>query len=351
MEIVPTTLGWSEMKPLFGSDREKYILTSDLPDKVDELRRVGLETPDPYGGLFRELREDLTSDVSSMLGDIDVVTVSTRDLANEVITAARRVAPLEETYVISTCPEISSPEAGSSLEVNRVYSVHGEKLGLGPRPGFPPIEAQLANIKRRAGDMSILLVEDGAYSGSTISSMIEYCIAANIRLRAVVVGFAFPSAVPLLESINAHGIDLVVVNDFHRLRGWHPDHDFYPFVPGCGRVMGLKLGEGKGPLGEPQPFYSWNQASYSFPYLLPFLGDTVWEDWTGMPNDQARSFSTRCVERAQLLFREIERLNDHTLCYTDLMPSRQRVNLPLALDQMHLPLATAPIMNTFAELL
>ncbi|MDO8669636.1 MAG: hypothetical protein Q7K65_05065 [Candidatus Buchananbacteria bacterium] len=320
--------------------KKTYILTFDLSSKLKLLRTVGLKVPDAKDAIFTEIKNDLTSMVKSCFTDVSVIAVNMEDLSEEILSRAmEHGSSLKDAMVVSTCLEISSLKRGQAIEINRLIDRSGKIIGLGPRPGHGPLESQIQSIAAICRDRSVILMEDGTFTGGTLLQILGMFKEHRINVAAVVLGFAFEAALKNLD--RQFNGDVFVVEKLGKFIDWMPDHDFFPFVPNCGRVIGIPWN------GCSLPFYTHNGASYSVPYILPFCPMTK---WTSIPEDKALSFSKYCLERDLEIFRELERLNGRRLIIGDLMNIYPRVSIPITVGQKHLPHLDASITEFLSDL-
>lgn len=300
-----------------------YLLTEDLGEKITAFRHVGLETPSPSSQLFNEIQDELADALQAAIGDDHPVKrIKMRDLSDQIIGRIPKIWG-NDVLVVSTCPEIGQPSKGDTIEINRLVDKYGQGIGLGPRPGHPSLAIQFAKIAAdgRAADRQIVIAEDGMFKGETMRYVVEGLQAAKADVAGVVTGFTFGEAP--VHDIVAHGVQVEVINDFGPILDWVPDHDFLPFTPGCGKVLGARVGT------RLFPFYDHRHSSFSVPYIAPF-GPV--ESWASIPAESINKFSTRCIELTIHLFRELEKLNGREIAIADIMPSRQRVSIPISLD-------------------
>lgn len=146
---------------------------------------------------------------------------------------------------------------------------------------------------------------------------------AQLKVNLVGVAAGFRFAYEDNRQLDDFGVTIQVVNDHDSLFEWVPDHDFLPFVPGCGKVLGVELG------GEHYPHYNHEHASFSVPYVMPF-GPVA--QWASIPKDQVSNFSSTCLKLTQALFLELERINGKEIVISDIIHSRQRVSIPVSVD-------------------
>ena len=310
---------------------DTYLITTDLGLKVEQgFGSLGLKTPTADDPLFQEMLDELVSDVSQAIPQADVKVFDMRQLAKDISGQVHRQQPLiKGAVIVSTCPEISAVVRGHTLEVNRIVDFDGRLLGLGPRPGHPSIREQLVGMKSIIDGQPVILVEDGSFTGETLRYLVEEFQVSGIDLVSIVLGFAFPDAHKLVQSFFAG--ELVTTEEINgNLIDWMPDHDFVPFMPNCGRVVGSRLGC----QGDVFPFYNYRGMSYSIPYLSPFRDVQA---WASIPRDQARQFSLSCLHRAIQLFEVLTKLNGARFVVSDLVSQRLNVSMPVSIGQRQLP--------------
>lgn len=299
-----------------------YIITEDLGEKVEAFRHTGLTTPDSGSSFFSDIQAEIAAAAQEALGPkAPVERIKMSDLSDEIIALINRTWG-SDAVVVSTCPEIANPSKGIAIEINRLVNMHGKTLGLGPRPGHASLEDQVSRVASRVGhERPVVLAEDGIFTGSTMIRIIKALRAANIKLVGVAAGFSFGGHAD--EEIGALGVRLEVVKRYNALLDWVPDHDFLPFVPGCGKVLGVDMG------GKYYQFYDHDHASFSMPYIKPFgpVGE-----WASIPEDAINSFSRKCQKLTEELFLELDRMNGKELTIGDVIHSRQRVSIPISVD-------------------
>src|SRR3989338_2547229 len=293
-----------------ADDQKTYILTFDLERKLRLLRSVGIKTPDNSDSVLRDVRQHLTDAVTNCFSgqNIALRSIATEDLADEIWSRAlNKKSLLQNAVIVSTCLELAAPRRGYTLELNRIVDIDGNIIGIGPRPGFPPIADQWAKIAHMAAGHPFEIVEAGSFTGNTLLYTINAFRAKGLDVAAVVVGFIFQEASQKLES-NFDG-ELIVVEEMADYLDWMPDHDFFPFTPNCGRVLGTKFGD------DYLPFYTYNGASYAVPYLTTFCDVTA---WSGIPRDKVNAFSLWCTQTTLEIYRAIDALNGESIKIGDL---------------------------------
>lgn len=320
-----------------------YLLTTDLPLQVVEgLGSLGLKTPAADDPFFHEMLEGLKGDISKVLPGARVKVLDMRELAKNVSGAVHRQRPfLKDAAIVSTCPAISTVVHGHTLEVNRVVGFDGAILGRGPRPGHSSVHEQLVGLRSMIDGQPVILVEDGSFTGETLRYLVDEFRGTRIELAAIVLGFAFPKAREAVSSFFAG--DLIVTEEVDGdLIDWMPDHDFFPFVPNCGRVVGVRMGTD----GDVFPFYSYGGLSYSIPYLHPFCD---MEQWASIPRARAPRFSLSCLHRSIQLFELLNKLNGQRFLISDLVSQRLNVSVPVSVGQRQLPSGDMDVLSFLHE--
>lgn len=312
----------------------QYVLTHDLGQRVQMFRQVGLEVPTLDDPLIVGAQQQLVADVREALPEGSVLSIPMVELAQEVVELARERWP--NAYLVSACPEIPIPEEGMYLEVSRLYALRAEFMGVGSRPGFPTLVEQLRSGIPEDRQQDVVIVEDGIYSGATVERIVEAMKINGITPKGMVAGFAFPQARPIIDSIEHGGTPVLLARDLSNPVAWHPDHDFFPLVPGCGRVVGFTM-NGRYRTNR-FPLYTHNQAAYAFPYL-PQISDSeqLWVNWTGLPVEVAPAIGEHCLANVRQLFARIEVLTGRTVTLGDLIGTPMRTNLPLKVGQSDFP--------------
>lgn len=98
-----------------------------------------------------------------------------------------------------------------------------------------------------------------------------------------------------------------------------PDHDFFPFVPNCGRVVGHNHN------GQAMPTYLFNGLSLCKPYILPYGKP---HEWASILEKKEVDFSIFCFKETISMFEEMEKLNNTKLTLEILLNTYPRASLP-----------------------
>ncbi len=303
-----------------------YVITRDMGQKILSLRHTGVKTPDADDPLYTEIQDELEKRVQAVLPeDVLVGSVSMTGLADDILAHIYRLR-LTDPLIVSTCAEIATPMEGNTLSVNRLVNIYGEDIGRGPRPGHKPIDAQIAEIGSRSTGRPIMLVEDGAFRGETLKFVVDAFVRQGLKVHTIVMGFRFASGAEALRGFEEMGIEVVNVAEFENLYEWVPDHDFFPFVPNCGKVLGFEFSPGVF-----LPVYSNQGASFSVPYIRPF---GPMEQWASISDqDATASISLYCIRAAKRIFTHLAVLNGRPLTVGEVLFSKQRASIPYAVGQ------------------
>lgn len=311
-----------------GYEAGTYVLTCDLATRIRALRQIGIKTPEAEDPVFVRFHNELVRRIKAGLPNDHLRVIKMDDLADKILAVAlMKKTSLKRATVVSSCVEIAAPRRGHTIEINRIIDKDGRIIGWGPRPGHPTLDEQLDAIT--TVPQPVVLVEDGSFSGRTLAHVLNKMKRRSIEVEAVVVGLGFPEALKTIRE--EFGGEIIVVEHLDRLIDWMPDHDFMPFTPNCGRIFGFPMN------GDALPFYTYNGASYSVPYILPFCPVKEMGEWTSIPQKDCMSISLFCLQSAIELFFLLEQLNERQIKIGDLMGVQPAISIPIALGQQTFP--------------
>lgn len=307
-----------------------YVLTYDVASRLQAFRSDTIRVPRQDDQRFDRFHEQLLMQVQQALpSGTKIETLNMSELGQNIWEeVGRNVDHATDQVVVSTCPEIaiasqlcsaSLKVEGRVLQINRLFDNVGNMIGYGPRPGYDSLDKQLGDLSAKIAGRSVILIEDGAFSGGTLRYVIEKLTGHGIKVSTVIVGFCFPEAQAALEETFPGNV--VMVNQMDRLIDWIPDHDLIPFTPNCGRVLGHRTSDGL------MPVLTADGASCAYPYILPF-GRT--EKWASLPTEGARDLSRFCLDTAIELFADIGKFSNRLITVKDLMGSYPRVSMPIS---------------------
>jgi hypothetical protein len=293
---------------------------------MEAYERVGLHVPDV--AFFKERQSRLVATIQECIPECLLEVIEANKLANNIASLLHDLLlATPEVVVISTVSGVASRMNGHCLQVNRLVDSTGKMLGVGARPGNGSLRNQFGEIRNCLDKRPVILVEDGSFSGGTMRYMLEICKGLHIDVKHLVIGFLFPSA---RENI------LKVFPEIKEIRcwkegdflDWMPDHDFYPFVPNAGKVVGFSYNS------HHIPVYLHNGLSLCMPYVLPY-GKPV--EWASVPKEMACGFSLFCVRETIAMFEEMESLNKQKITLESLIGTYPHVSLPVCDDEREFP--------------
>ncbi|MEI7819206.1 MAG: phosphoribosyltransferase [bacterium] len=309
--------------------RRVFLVTQDVPQKLESFNTIGIKTPPVDDDFYFRLHKDLIASVQVAMGpDVEVRSFRMSDLANEVLSSAYQAHQTTGSLIVSTCHEFADPMKGVTLDINRLVDRDGKSLGIGPRPGAVSLTEQLEIIKSHAAGRSVVIVEDGIFSGTTVEYIVDKCRKAGIDVNRVIVGFRFASSQEKIDSLTEQGVEVSWVEEFGDLIDWVPDHDFLPMVPNCGRILGVN------PFGEPVPYYSLEGAAYSMPYVFPF---SPVEDWASIPEKAKRNLAKTCLSLSGMIYTKLNLMNKRDIRVDEVLAAPQPVTIPMRIGSKQTP--------------
>ena len=303
------------------SDRHgTYVVTYDVASRLQAFRPRTLTIPRPDDQLFERFHMGLFQKIQQALPGITIDTIEMSELRRKIWEQVEgRITDLDQQAVLSTCQEIadSNPKSeGLLLNINRLFNTDGQLIGHGPRPGFGPLAKQFDELAGKIAGRSVVLIEDGAFSGGTLRYVLHELNSRGLTVTAMVIGFCCTRAKFVLDQIFKG--ELVIVHPIENLLDWIPDHDLIPFIPNCGRVLG-KVSEGNF-----EPVRTTDGYSCAYPYILPF-GKI--EEWASLPVEGARDLSRLCLDTSVELFGRL----GQKMTIEELLGSNPRISMPIEL--------------------
>jgi len=324
--------------PVAGKSGRTYLLVLDLPEMMEAYERVGLKIPD--AAFFKERQLCLAAKIQESIPACLVETIEANKLVNKIASLLHDLlAVTPEAVVISTVPVVASKTNGHCMQINRLVDPTGKALGLGARPGNCSLRSQFSEIKGCLEKRPVILVEDGSFSGGTMKSMIEICSGMDIEIKHLVIGLLFPAARENILEAFPRAKDIHCWRE-ENFMDWMPDHDFYPFVPNAGKVVGFSYNSCH------VPVYLHNGLSLCMPYILPY-GKPV--EWASVPKEYARKFSVFCIREARAIFWEMEGLNQQKLTLESLSGTYPHVSLPVRDNEKEFPHIKTRILDILLD--
>lgn len=319
-----------------GHKRPQYVVTLDLHHSLSVLARIGIQIPSRE--FVDEIEKQLVFAIRKNFTEapIDILEISFGDMCDAIVSKATKTKKeYPDAVVLSSAPLIAYEAEGKCVHLNRIVDINGELIGIGPRPGYASVTKQLREFKNK----SIIIIEDGSFTGSSLEFLLRILSAENVK--AIVLGLVFSKAREALEKAYSGKIYHYIDSGINFL-DWMPTHDFFPFVPNCGRVIGFTTGR------TCFPFYLHHHASISMPYILPY-GKPA--EWASLKGDQKAliEFSQKCIDLTCELFREIAKLNSRNIKIGDLIKSNPRTNIPVCSGQLDFPDLNEDVLTLLNE--
>ena len=308
-----------------------YVVTYDVASRLQAFRPKTLSIPLPNDPLFERFHMGLFQKIQQALPGITIDTIEMGELRRKIWEQVEmRVTDLGHQAVLSTCQEIADSNPKSEdllLNINRLFNTDGQLIGHGPRPGFEPLTKQFDDLVKKIAGRFVVLIEDGAFSGGTLRSVLHELNSRGITVTAIVIGFCCTRAKFVLGHVFKG--ELVIVHPIENLLDWIPDHDLIPFIPNCGRVLGEASNHSF------MPVRSFEGFSYAYPFILPF-GKI--EEWASLPIEGALDLSRLCLETSIELFGRL----GVKMTIGELLRANPRASIPIEIgaDQAKVTLDT-----------
>lgn len=311
-----------------SNGHSQYILTLTLYEHLCSFKRVGLQIPERVeidnieNGLTRRVKEVFEGSKSV------VEIIKFGDFCDEIVSTAKDLKiRMPDAVVVSTTPMIVYDTGGICIGLSRLIDVNGNIISIGSRAGTCSVEKQIELISRELRGRRVIILEDGSFTGSTLCYMLEKLSSCEANVVAIVMGLLFPVAKKKLT--DTFKGELVCKYHFENPFDWMPSHDFFPFVPNSGRVIGTKVGDSL------MPLHMFDRSTLSKPYVLPY-GQL--DDWAGLPltKNGMVEFSRFCIEGSMQIFRTMEKLNGKTITVGDVIDTRPTTSVPLPFGRTRL---------------
>ncbi len=307
-----------------SAHRGTYVVTYDVASRLQVFRSGAVKVPHQNDPLFRNFHRILLEKLQKALPDVNIHTIGMSRVRLKIWKQVElRIQDMSNQVVLSTCQEIadSNPKSeGLVLNINRLFNTNGEMIGHGPRPGFKTLDEQFKDLAEKIAGRSVVLIEDGAFTGGTLRFVLNKLSELGLKVTAVVIGFCCTRAFSVLKDV--FDGELVIVDPLENLVDWIPDHDLIPFIPNCGRVLGEQFSSNF------LPVQTATGESCAYPYILPF---GKMEKWATMPSDGARDLSQFCLETSIEIFSRVERHKKRPITIGELIKACPRVSIPIVM--------------------
>jgi len=306
------------------SHHHKYIVTQSLRMHLLALERIGLKVPN--GQAIEKAESKLIIDLEENFSGtgVKIEAIAFETLCNQILSLAHEIGgSFADSVIVSTAPMIALESGGECIEMNRLINMDGEIIGIGPRPGHPSVEKQINEQAVKLSGKNVIIVEDGSFTGRSLKYLLDLMLERSINVKAVVLGILFPKAEPVIRE--AFAGEIVCHEDASDVLDWMPSHDFFPFVPNSGRVVGMTLANTH------LPIYLQGRMSISMPYIMPY-GDPEWASLQGDVAELGRFSGNRLASIADIFY-GIENANGKQIMIGDLLDSYPKTSLPVSAKQ------------------
>ncbi len=312
------------MKVVNQAHRGTYVVTYDVASRLQTFRSGALEVPSQNDHMFGSFHRLLLEKMQTALPDVYIHTIGMSRVRLKIWKVVEsRIKDMHNQVVLSTCQEIadSNPKSeGLVLNINRLFNTEGEMIGHGPRPGFSPLDQQFKELADKIAGRSVVLIEDGAFTGGTLRYVLNQLNEMGLKVTAVVIGFCCTRAYAVLKEVFQG--ELVIVDPLENLVDWIPDHDLIPFIPNCGRVLGEQSSSGY------TSVKTVSGASCAYHYILPF---GKMEKWATMPSEGARDLSRFCLDTSIEIFNHVGKNRGGRITIGELIKACPRVSIPIVM--------------------
>lgn len=295
-----------------------YVVTYDVASRLQTFRSGSLDVPHQNHPMFKRFHRLLLEKMKNALPGVNIHTIRMSKVRLKIWKEVEvRIKDMTNQVVLSTCQEIADSNLKSEglvLNINRLFNTEGEMIGHGPRPGFKSLDEQFTDLAHKIAGRSVVLIEDGAFTGSTLRFVLNKLSQLDLSVTAVVIGFCCTRANAVLKEV--FGGELVIVDPLENLVDWIPDHDLIPFIPNCGRVLGEPVAS------HFMPVQTNERTSCAYPYILPF---GKMEKWATVPSEGARDLSRFCLQTSIEIFNHM----GHQITIGELLKICPKVSIPI----------------------
>lgn len=303
----------------------QYILTLTLYEHLSSFKRVGLKIPsrDEIDQIEGGLRSRIEKVFKNTKYVVEVIKFS--DFCDEIVSAAKDIKlNTPDAVVISTTSMITYDTGGTCIGLSRLIDINGDIIDIGSRAGCESVEKQINRIARDLNGRRAIIIEDGSFTGNTLCHMLKRLSDSGVQISAVVMGILFPDAKTKLE--NSFKGQLICGYQFENPFDWMPSHDFFPFIPNSGRVLGTRVGDSL------IPVHLFDRSTLSKPYILPY---GKLDKWAGLPisKGEMTEFSHYCIRSTIEIFQKMEILNQKRITIGDIINTRPITSVPVAFGQ------------------
>lgn len=268
-----------------------------------------------------DVKEAFTRKIQSFFPANPVIWVSLKEVQEGLSQGVAKAKFLFPDALIVTLSSLYFPNADCEISANRVVDGTGTRLGLAHRPGAQSLSQQVFEVKHVAGGRPIVVVDDTLFHGETL----ELLEALGLRIDTAVEYFTGSEAYEKF----CRKFSVISVLTLNSYKDVMPLHDFLPFLPLCGKVLGC-VSEGSCAPAQTKDGYS-----ISFPYLLPWITPVQLYDWASIPEENAVDFSVFALKQSIVVAQRLREYG-YTTIGDAVRPCPPRRSIPWC-DGQHMP--------------
>ncbi len=290
---------------------QPYILTQDTKSIFNILNE---NYPTRFNGRVDQYLGELVQAISLAYPDIQAYTetgiqaeLGTR-VSNALEQNPQRICLCLDRFLLKDI-ESKFPDQFARLAITR--TVNGNKTS---RQGNLPLERQFQSIADFIGDKSVIIVDDGLFSGGTAQFAIDKLCQAEVKKSQVekIIAFLGNS-----QATQVDGIPVEFIADIPNLFEWIDIRDF-------GIFGGRQLTSSRN-----------NKVSAAIPYLFPWSqGESASLDKSG----QLFTISQKMIQSFISLISDFENVTGKSLKFRDLvkagfpLPTNKEKTIPISIN-------------------
>jgi len=247
------------------------------------------------GGLgvqVSDIQQQFVSAIQTCFPNNPVEFVPRGKIRNAIRATVKELSSSGEVFVVSLS-RLYYPNADDYIDCNRIVSKDGSTLGIGPRPKTYDLSVQVKSVMDKADGRVVVVVDDTLFHGESIRGL----RALGLEFDTVVVYFADRGS---SRSLTEQGYTVHASLETAGYLDVLPVHDFLPFVPLCGKVVGKSV------YGKPSPIVVPPGVSLSLPYIIPFILPEQVHSWASIPLEHVQEYSEFALGQTMELFRRLK---------------------------------------------
>lgn len=199
-------------------------------------------------------------------------------------------------------PQVKSP-LPSYLDLTRLVDTSFKPTGLGQRSQMSgDLESQLSLLRQKIGNQQVLIYDDVAWEGSTLSLVIDTARRVGLTIAEVQVAIGIGEAINVVQKKD---IACTASYYYQAVEDTVSERDFLTGAPNSGRTILTP------------------QGVMGAPYIKP-LGETK---WGSVPEERADDFSLACLQIALDFWKQSEMLSGCSI------PTRSLAKPPYVLGE------------------